>query len=96
MVCLQDVVQFGALGRTLAGQMLARPAFVPQILAHVGVGPLLDWTRHFVLLGLFTGLYKAFKPLDGLVSSRLSLRLRYEWKRTLEAWEYGSGSDYRL
>lgn len=67
---------------------------IPEILRHVGPGPLLDWTRHFIGLGVFTGLYRSLKPLDGLVSRRLNPELRYNWKRALEALEYGSGSDY--
>lgn len=55
---LQDVVQFGPMGRTLFGQVLADPGFVPQIFKHVGIPPMLDWVRHFSALGTYTLLDK--------------------------------------
>ncbi|CAM9157290.1 unnamed protein product [Choristocarpus tenellus] len=41
---LQDVVQFAPLARVLFGVTLDAPLSIPPLLAHVGVGPLLDWT----------------------------------------------------
>lgn len=93
---LQDVVQWRPLAVTLAKQMVAEPGFIPQILRHVGVVPILDWTRHFLNLGLYTLLYKLFKPLEGSIAGQLSPALEFRWRRTLEAWEYGSGMDYKL
>ena len=55
---LQDVVQFGPMGQTLFGQVLADPGFVPQIFRHVGIPPMLDWIRHFSALGTYTLLDK--------------------------------------
>ena len=55
---LQDVVQFGPMGRTLFGQVLADPGFVPQIFKHIGIPPMLDWVRHFSALGTYTLLDK--------------------------------------
>ena len=90
------MVQWRPLALTLAKQMAAEPGFIPQILGHVGVGPIFDWTRHFINLGLYTVLFKAFKPLETTISSQLSPMLKFRWQRTLEAWEYGSGMDYKL
>ena len=58
MCTLQDVVQFGPMARTLFGQVLADPGFVPQIFRHVGIPPMLDWVRHFSALGTYTLLDK--------------------------------------
>lgn len=55
---MQDVVQFGPLGRTLFGQVLDDPGFVPQIFKHVGIPPMLDWVKHFSALGTYTLLDK--------------------------------------
>ncbi len=55
---MQDVVQFGPMARTLFGQVLDDPGFVPQIFSHVGIPPMLDWARHFVALGSYTLLDK--------------------------------------
>ena len=89
-------MQFGPLGLTLVRQMMTNPGFVPQILGHVGLFPLLDWTRHYLALGWYSGLYRLSKPLDAAVSSQLTPSLRFHWKRILEAWEFGSGSDYKM
>ena len=51
-------MQFGPMGRTLFGQVLADPGFVPQIFKHVGIPPMLDWVRHFSALGTYTLLDK--------------------------------------
>ena len=96
LLLLQDVVQFKPLALTLAKQMTADPAFIPEILRHVGVIPILDWTRHFVGLGWYTAMYKIFSPLDAFISSQLNPLLTFRWRRTLDAWKYGSGSDYQL
>ena len=92
----QDVIQFGPLAKTLGKQVSADPGFVPQILGHVGLLPILDWTRHFIALGTYTALYRALNPLDEIISNQLNPQLRFGWKRTLERWKFGSGSDYRL
>ena len=55
---MQDVVQFGPMGRTLFGQVLDDPGFGPQIFGHVGIPPMLDWARHFAALGSYTFLDK--------------------------------------
>ncbi len=89
-------MQFQPLALTLAKQMTADPAFIPQILRHVGPVPILDWTRHFVALGWYTALHKAAAPLDKLISTQLSPLLKFRWQRSLEAWKYGSGMDYTL
>lgn len=93
---MQDVIQLGPLATTLAQQMLGDPLFVPQILAHVGPGPLADWLLHFLALTLYTVLHTAFSPLLGPLAPRLPPRQRFLLRRTLEAWRYGSGLDYEL
>ena len=96
MICLKDVVKFKPLALTLAKQMTADPGFIPQILRHVGPVPILDWTRHFIALGVYTALHETLAPLDSLLSSQLNPLLKFRWKRSLEAWKYGSGNDYKL
>ena len=46
------------MGKTLFGQVLDDPGFVPQIFGHVGIPPMLDWARHFAALGSYTLLDK--------------------------------------
>jgi hypothetical protein len=53
----QDVVQFKGLAATLLAATARDPLFVPQILGHVGLASVLDWSTHFAALGLYTLLY---------------------------------------
>ena len=97
LICAtQDVVQFIPLSKTLTGQMVADPGLIPQILKHVGPLPLLDWARHFIALGLYSALNAGAAPLIRSVAGRLPPKQQYSAHRTLEAWKYGSGGDYRL
>ncbi|GAX73571.1 hypothetical protein CEUSTIGMA_g1022.t1 [Chlamydomonas eustigma] len=98
---LQDVIQFQPLLQTMAAQMVQDPLSIPQLLAHVGPGPLADWIRHVAGLGAFSTLYQIAStlgldhPNSGL-SGQLSPELRFRLNRLLESWEYGSGKDYKL
>lgn len=93
---LQDVVQFVPLSKTLFGQVSADPSMIPQILKHVGPVPLLDWTRHYIALGLYSVLNRLAAPLLRSVALQLPARQQFAVRRTAEAWEYGSGGDYQL
>lgn len=93
---LQDVVQYGPLGLTLVSQMLSDPLFVPAIFRHVGIPPMLDWLKHFTALGAYTLLHKAGKPVVRRLAQKSSGRRRFKLNRLLDAWKYGSGSDFRL
>ena len=87
---LQDVIQFAPLAKTLP---LVNPKFVLPILPQVGINPLINWSVHYLNLGLYTGLY----PLSKLVqpiAKNLSPKQRYYYHRWLDAWKYGSGGDY--
>jgi hypothetical protein len=52
---------------------------------------------HFALLGVYDVLHRVSGPLDAARNKLpMSKEQRYRWNRQLEAWEFGSGSDYRL
>eukprot|EP00873_Tetraselmis_striata_P045663 jgi/Tetstr1/465927/TSEL_010541.t1 len=92
---LQDVVQFRGLAATMSGQMFKAPLFVPQIVATVGLGPVLDWSRHFAAMGAYTVLSETLdKPLRRRAEG-MSPKARYHLNRTLDAWKYGAGLDYK-
>ena len=98
---LQDVPQFGALTATLASMMATRPLLIPRILVHVGPEALLDWLKHYILLGVYSLLWTALgRPLtaalkpSGLATRLLPPSAAYTLARWLDAWEYGSGLDY--
>jgi lycopene cyclase CruP len=90
---LQDVVQFVPLAQTLLKTGILHPNLILRILPQVGIANLVDWLVHFINLGTYTSLYQIRKPLLPWIE-RLSPRARYTWHRRLEAWQYGSGSDY--
>ena len=98
---LQDVVQFGPLARTLLKTSLARPTIAFTILPQVGFGALLEWTWHFGTLALYSALNQmiTFAPEAAKVrpqsDANESAKAQYLRDRTREAWQYGSGGDYR-
>ncbi|GLC38248.1 hypothetical protein PLESTB_000941300 [Pleodorina starrii] len=99
---LQDVIQFGPMVQTLTAQMLTDPASIPGLIAHVGPGPLLEWMGHMASLGAYTALHgaaSAARLRDMLAAGGavpLTPRERFAANRLLDAWEYGSGQDYKL
>jgi lycopene cyclase CruP len=87
---LQDVVQFPALTKTLP---LVSPNLVLPLLPQLGLPILLDWMRHYLSLGLYSGLYPLGKLLNP-ITENLSPTQQYYYHRWLDAWFYGSGGDY--
>ena len=81
---LQDVIQLSGLTQTLVGMMRQNPGLITQVMGHVGVNSLLNWTGHYGMLVLYSLLaQKSPKSL-----------LNYEQKRRFEQYYYGSGQDY--
>jgi lycopene cyclase CruP len=81
----------------MTGQMVRDPAIVPQLIAHIGLGPLIQWTGHVAALGVYSGLHAAAAPaLAASVLPRLAPREAYRLRRRMEAWEFGSGGDYKM
>ncbi|PPS16245.1 hypothetical protein GOBAR_AA04329 [Gossypium barbadense] len=93
---LQDVIQFGPLAKTLGLVMLTKPQILPSIFKQVDIPVLIDWSRHFFMLGYYTFLSTYMDPVIRSWLNGLPSKVKYEWKRHLEAWKYGSGLDYRL
>ncbi|ERN43050.1 hypothetical protein KR51_00003660 [Rubidibacter lacunae KORDI 51-2] len=90
---LQDVVQFSALTQTLVLTAIAKPYVVLPVIPHVGIPALLDWSRHYAALALYTGLH-ALGPAIAPLARNLSPIAQYRVRRWLDAWKYGSGADY--
>ncbi|WP_416667270.1 FAD-dependent oxidoreductase [Egbenema bharatensis] len=92
---LQDVVQFPALLQTLAQVAISQPLLGLQVIPQVGLPALLEWMLHFGNLGLYAGLHPIGQTVIKPLSQSLSPVQRYYIDRWLEAWQYGSGNDYR-
>ncbi|CAN1220129.1 hypothetical protein LINPERPRIM_LOCUS1800 [Linum perenne] len=93
---LQDVIQFGALTKTLGLVMLNKPQIIPSIFKQVGIPVLLDWSGHFFMLGLYTFLSTFADPAIRPLLKSSPSKTKYAWNRRLDAWKYGSGLDYKL
>ncbi|XP_004230408.1 uncharacterized protein [Solanum lycopersicum] len=92
---LQDVIQFGPLVKTLGLITLTRPQIIPSIFKQVGIPVLLEWFGHFIMLGYYTFLSTFLDPTIRPLIESFPAKMRYEWKRGLEAWQYGAGLDYK-
>lgn len=89
---LQDVVQFPALTKTLLKTGFTHPILVAKVIPQVGLNNLFTWMFHFLNLGIYAGLSQ-LTPLH-LWSKNLPIILKYYYQRFIDAWKYGSGSDY--
>jgi lycopene cyclase CruP len=90
---LQDIVQFPALTQTLLKTGFSHPFLVANILPQVGLFNLFDWLLHYSNLGIYAVLFSLSPILETLVKG-LSPTQQYYWHRWLDAWKFGSGSDY--
>jgi hypothetical protein len=92
---LQDVVRFDGLVGSLARSFVADPEFMPEIIRHVGVPALVDWIGHVGMMGVYSALDNLISPfIRPLVDTMPNPRVRFEWRRKMEAWKFGSGNDY--
>lgn len=92
---LQDVIQFGPLVKTLGLVMITKPQIIPSIFKQVGFPVLVNWFGHFAMLGYYTFLSTFIGPTIRPLVNSLPKKMKYQWKRNLEAWYYGAGLDYR-
>ncbi|GJP54272.1 hypothetical protein CLOM_g13381 [Closterium sp. NIES-68] len=94
---LQDVTQFAPLALTMGSMVVSRPSLLPTIFLQVGPIPLRDWLLHFTTLAAFSALHQLASALSlSEAVASLPPRQRFFWRRRLEAWEFGSGLDYKL
>jgi lycopene cyclase CruP len=92
---LQDVIQFTPLTKTLP---LVNPKLVLPLLLQIGINPLINWSIHYFNLALYSSLYTAGKLAEPIVKNlvkNLSPTQQYYYHRWLDAWQYGSGGDYK-
>jgi lycopene cyclase CruP len=91
---LQDVVQFPALSQTLVQTSLTQPQIVVPVIPQVGLATLLDWVINYLNLGTYTTLYFLSRLMMPVVK-QLPPVPQYYAHRWMDAWQYGSGKDYR-
>ena len=92
---LQDVVQFLPLTKSLIKTSIQFPMLGLGVIPQVGMRELLQWSRHYVNLGIYSGLTQIEGFLKPRVQALPPLH-RYRWNRWMDAWRYGAGCDYTL
>ncbi len=94
---LQDVVRVDGLVGSLFRSFIADPTYLPIIVAHVGIPQLIDWIGHVGMMTLYAGCHAAVTPaITPLIKRMDDPRKKFQWRRRMEAWKFGSGSDYIL
>lgn len=68
--------------------MFKDPVAILRVLPQVGPGVFFSWFKHFAALITYTVLYNASTPVRGVLEGS------YEGRRMLDAWKWGSSSDY--
>jgi len=89
---LQDVVQFLPLTQTLLKTAVTHPLLVAQIMPQIGLGTLLDWTIHYINLGVYSVVFK-LSPIIQPWLKNLPPSQQYQYYRWIDAWRYGSGEE---
>ena len=95
MPFMQDVVRIDGLAGSLARSFVADPAFMPEIVAHVGIPTLVEWLGHVSMITAYTVLHSAATPIvKPFVDNMKDPKERFLWRRRFDAWKFGSGNDY--
>jgi hypothetical protein len=96
MPFLQDVVRIDGLVGSLAKSFVADPAFMPEIVAHVGIPTLVEWLGHVSMIATYNALHLAVTPIIKPFVDKMgdNPKDRYLWRRRMDAWKFGSGNDY--
>jgi len=94
---LQDVIRVDGLVGSLAGSFRADPFFMPAIIGHVGIPTLAEWLVHVSNMGAYTVGDAIVAPvITPFVDKVEDKRRQFHIRRLMEAWKFGSGSDYIL
>ncbi len=93
---MQDVVRIDGLAGSLARSFVADPAFMPEIVLHVGIPTLVEWLGHVSMITLYNALHNLSPVLEPFVDKMENKKEKYLWKRRMEAWKFGSGNDYKF
>jgi len=92
---LQDVITIEGLVGSLAKSFVQDPTFMPKIVQHVGIPTLVDWLGHVTMMTWYTALHRFASPIvKPFLKNSNNVKFKFRLKRSMEAWEYGSGSDY--
>jgi len=92
---MQDVLKFDALVGTMVTGIVADPGLTVDMVKHVGLRRTLEFLGHIANMGLYGLLDASVSPImEKRIEKMNNPRERFQWRRRLEAWKYGSGNDY--
>lgn len=84
---LQDTIMFGPLSKTMFQMMFEDPVAIFRVVYLLGPRTLAEWFVHYILLGFYSF-------LDFAVGGLREKTDNYYIRRYMDAWHYGSGSDF--
>ena len=82
------------LASSLSGSFAKDPSFMPAVVKQVGVKTVAQWLCHVAMMGVYTFLHATATPiLSPFVRFFQNSRERFQWRRRMDSWKFGSGSD---
>jgi hypothetical protein len=91
---LQDILQFNPLLKTLVYAAGQDPLTPFKVVPQVGIVAITDFLYHISLLGIYSALSTTCGPILQKVAPLLPRKLKFQVKRLIESWKFGSGLDY--
>lgn len=92
---MHDVLRFDALATTLVAGIFADPLLMGELVKHVGPSKLSDFLGHVAKMGIYSLLDTAVAPIMEKMMDRIDdPRTKFQMRRRMENWKYGSGNDY--
>mmetsp|Transcript_11595 Transcript_11595/g.27021 ORF Transcript_11595/g.27021 Transcript_11595/m.27021 type:complete len:660 (-) Transcript_11595:82-2061(-) len=91
---LQDVFSLRSLGVTLLSWFQRDPLVIPGLLTSMGPANVGAALGSFAGLAWYTVLTSVVVPVVNPIAESLPPKDRFRWRRSVEAWRYGSGLDF--
>eukprot|EP00797_Seminavis_robusta_P018807 Sro2822_g337970.2 (1168) ;mRNA; f:4275-7862 len=93
---MHDVLRFDALSKSIVLGIFADPSLMGEMVKHVGVSKMMDFLGHLSNMGWYSLLDTSMSPIMELMLKQIKdPRTKFQWRRRMEAWKYGSGNDYQ-
>jgi len=93
---LQDNSSIKSLSGMIFNWFMMDPGVIPVLLQAMGPQGVSEGVVHAAGMALYTVGHHLGAPLiRPLIDALPEGKVRYQWRRQLEAWEFGSGADYK-
>jgi hypothetical protein len=91
---VQDPVRFNGFASGLSGSLLKDPSLMQDMIQNVGIKTFALYVCHVAMMGIYAMLHGIISPLiSPFLRLMKNARNRFQWKRRMESWKYGSGID---